>query len=396
MEDKILNTIKYYFYDYEGEDILFDYSAYDLYYIYGTLFNKLKEEIQFNLKSVKVENNNYLNTLEEELFRNYIDDVLQNSKYIKNEQIYIDDALLPNLRSKLSFSGYRQNDDAIFDEQNQFINVVKKYYLFELKKHLQDIRINSTFEAIKVAKNKNKYSFDYLNLYCEYLNADYPLNNFSFNFYTENFIDYYSRMFINEFKENIIDIEFINVQNYISFCISKIRNTKHFDLEENFLNKYIKEYNLSINEFPFTNFICLGRLLATHSFALDSEDEYSDDLNIDFSKYYSMLDAKKTIEYLENYDSKDNTEKIIWSGKITHIGFVLGTLALKGFIDAPKHKNGEINFAAFSRLILENFDVDIDKESLRKYLNPEEQKFNENFNAFTKANFNMPNIIEVS
>ena len=126
---------------------------------------------------------------------------------------------------------------------------------------------------------------------------------------------------------------------------------------------------------------------------------YLMDLNLfikDLIKKISKAVSAKNIFSAKTNLDLHNNEKIKWSGKKTHIGFVLGTLALKGFIDAPKHKNGEINFAAFSRLILENFDVDIDKESLRKYLNPEEQKFNENFNAFTKANFNIPNIIEVS
>lgn len=82
--------------------------------------------------------------------------------------------------------------------------------------------------------------------------------------------------------------------------------------------------------------------------------------------------------------------------KKTHIGYILGTLALNGFIDAPKNKNGEINYTAYAKLIKQNFNAEISEESLRKYLNPEDDKFEENKKSFDKAKYHLPNIIEVS
>jgi hypothetical protein len=99
------------------------------------------------------------------------------------------------------------------------------------------------------------------------------------------------------------------------------------------------------------------------------------------------------------YDLKEAKEinpKIKWNGKKTHIGYFLGTLAINGFIEAPKNKNGEINFTAYAKLIKQNFDVDVDQDSLRKYLNPEDDKHQENKNSFDKAKSYIPNIIEVS
>lgn len=95
-------------------------------------------------------------------------------------------------------------------------------------------------------------------------------------------------------------------------------------------------------------------------------------------------------------EEKAVNPKINWIGKKTHIGYILGTLALNGFIDAPKNKNGEINYTAYAKLIKQNFNAEISEESLRKYLNPEDDKFEENRKSFEKAKFNMPNIIEVS
>lgn len=95
-------------------------------------------------------------------------------------------------------------------------------------------------------------------------------------------------------------------------------------------------------------------------------------------------------------EEKAVNPKINWIGKKTHIGYILGTLALNGFIDAPKNKNGEINYTAYAKLIKQNFNAEISEESLRKYLNPEDDKFEENKKSFDKAKYHLPNIIEVS
>lgn len=49
-----------------------------------------------------------------------------------------------------------------------------------------------------------------------------------------------------------------------------------------------------------------------------------------------------------------------------------------------------------AKLIEQNFEVDVDQDSLRKYLNPEDDKHQENKNSFDKAKSYIPNIIEVS
>jgi hypothetical protein len=71
-------------------------------------------------------------------------------------------------------------------------------------------------------------------------------------------------------------------------------------------------------------------------------------------------------------------------------------LAQNGYIEAPKHKNGEINFTAYAKLIKQNFEVDVNEETLRKYLNPDDDKFVESQNAFSKESFNIPNVKTIS
>lgn len=116
--------------------------------------------------------------------------------------------------------------------------------------------------------------------------------------------------------------------------------------------------------------------------------------NIGHSFIVQLMKIQNIVQDLK--EAKEVNPRIKWSGKKTHIGYILGNLALNGFIDAPKNKNGEINFTAYAKLIKQNFDVDVDQETLRKYLNPEDDKYEENKKSFDKAKFNMPNIIEVS
>lgn len=116
--------------------------------------------------------------------------------------------------------------------------------------------------------------------------------------------------------------------------------------------------------------------------------------NIGHNFVVQLMKIQQIVQDLK--EEKAVNPRIKWSGKKTHIGYILGNLALNGFIDAPKNKNGEINFTAFAKLIKQNFEVEVDQDTLRKYLNPEDDKYEENKKSFDKAKFNIPNIIEVS
>ncbi|MBC3759991.1 hypothetical protein H7U19_16380 [Hyunsoonleella sp. SJ7] len=78
--------------------------------------------------------------------------------------------------------------------------------------------------------------------------------------------------------------------------------------------------------------------------------------------------------------------------KETHIGYVLSALAQEGYIEPPRLKSGEINYTAFAKQIKDLFEVDVAEGTLRKYLNPEDDKFEENQRTFKKQNFHLPNV----
>ncbi|WP_452603080.1 hypothetical protein [Pontimicrobium sp. MEBiC06410] len=90
--------------------------------------------------------------------------------------------------------------------------------------------------------------------------------------------------------------------------------------------------------------------------------------------------------------SNQEKTKIKWLGKKTHIGYIFSMLAQEGYIETPKLKSGEVNYTAFARIIKELFEVDVAEGTLRKYLNPLDDKFEENQNTFEKEQFNLPNV----
>ena len=87
----------------------------------------------------------------------------------------------------------------------------------------------------------------------------------------------------------------------------------------------------------------------------NSKYDFIADINGNLYKIQVMINNLK--------ESKQVNPKIKWSAKKTHIGFILGTLAQNGYIEAPKHKNGEINFTAYAKLIKQNFEVDVNEET---------------------------------
>lgn len=108
------------------------------------------------------------------------------------------------------------------------------------------------------------------------------------------------------------------------------------------------------------------------------------------TKFIHDLERAKELIRLEE-EAKQTLSKIKWTGNKTHIGFILGSLALEGYIQAPEAQNGEVNYTAFSRLIKQVFDVDVTPDTLRKYLNPMDEKFTENKTNFVSNGFFLPN-----
>ncbi len=82
-----------------------------------------------------------------------------------------------------------------------------------------------------------------------------------------------------------------------------------------------------------------------------------------------------------------------WIGKPSQLGYVMHLLEDSGYIEAPKKRNGEINYSEYARTITRAFQFEGNNDSyLAKSLNPESNNMeNEN-----KAMFTIPHIKDIS
>lgn len=107
--------------------------------------------------------------------------------------------------------------------------------------------------------------------------------------------------------------------------------------------------------------------------------------------YQFFLDLRKIKHMVEEIKAGNLlNSKIKWSTTKTHIGFIIGTLAHHEYIEPPRNKNGEINYTAFAKLIKQNFEIEISDDTLRKYLNPNDDKYIESKKIFEQEKFYLP------
>lgn len=161
MENKILDIIIYYYTDDNEDPILFNYSAYDLYSKFETLFEELKKEIKVNLALDNESKMEYLNSFDKKLFKFYSDFKYKNSKYFYSlnklsGDISIETRLLPILKSQLSLTHHSLDDAVYYQEQLVFFEFVKNHHLLNLSPFLKKYKKQlSKLEAKKINESLN-------------------------------------------------------------------------------------------------------------------------------------------------------------------------------------------------------------------------------------------------
>jgi hypothetical protein len=263
---------------------------------------------------------------------------------------------------------YERNFEGIRLRQNEILNHIKTLY----KKALSDLYFD-------LAEKKSEEIYSTINFYTESLKINIE------TIQTDFFIDdqnsrYYSKLVeSNDIKSSTdfplrkSDLDELPYDGkFISLLKKWYFEEPTIEDEKKVLEDFESFYHLGFH----------GRRFKVISFLPFSLWHISNQFINDINK------AKKIIEEQQSLRS----EKMIWSGKRTHIGFILGTLASEGYIEPPRLKNGEINYTAFAKLIKRTFEVETNEDTLRKYLNPAEEKFGENRLTFEKEKYFLPNV----
>ena len=220
-------------------------------------------------------------------------------------------------------------------------------------------------------------------------------------------LTHYTPYLESEITENLLILDKDKKEDYLSYVLDKVTKTPFASISNDFIDKYIQEYDVDINDFPNFKNKELNDALETYyqgmHYTTHQEQHKLLCIQIDFYCYASMLEVKKIVEFIETKSVKQNVKnqpikqgilepksKLKWLGKPSHLGFIISSLTDLGYIEAPLRQNGDINYTQFAKLVKQTFDIDTTESTLSKYLNTDSEKGQEPMRKFEQNGFNIP------
>ena len=212
-------------------------------------------------------------------------------------------------------------------------------------------------------------------------------------------------LYYNYFLKTILfDIDIMELEDFLNFQFGKSRNPeKLLNIIELKAVSDIKKIisNASIN----------GRAI---SYRNEKNIEYGfvesegiiKNKSYDFQVFYSitasnklkenLLQRKKIIlksysKYTLVINGKD-PNLLTWSGKPSHLAFIIRTLSDEGYIKMPKKYNNEDSVAEFTRQIMNSFNIldEVKESSMSKYVSINNDKHQEVKENFKRNGFQLP------
>lgn len=375
-------------------------------------------EILFNLILINLENSNYPKTSNIQAINLWlnkfdisIEDILSDT--FKNKDF--ENAIKTNLSSPFRTSDYYEGDDykEKFKLQSDFNLFFKYYYSNQLLIFIRDLehKIKST-KLNEGNKSENKYlkgfKDEYLNAFCKEISHAREITQNSFMQLYDFGITHFGPYLESEITENLLLLDKDKKEDYLNFVLDKISKTPFATIPEDFIDRWLKKYNVDISEFPNFSNEELNKMLRKNysGYHIELEEQLEiEDIQIDFYCYAAMLEVKKIMSYIETKNKvsfqNDNKEysiipKLKWIGKPSQLGFIIASLVNLGYIEAPQRKDGEINYTQFAKIVKQTFDIDTTENTLSKYLNTESEKGQEPLRKFEENGFNIPHIKSVS
>jgi hypothetical protein len=359
----------------------------------------------------EIEKQDYLKDIDVSYVQNWLDEYKITIEEIFNMQ-YQGNAIEAFIdRHYVDIDKRSEDKDKAFSVQTSFLYYFCNFYAAELITFLKsltkaDARVKEN--PIKVAESKI-YKDGYFEDLLKYISSTkYLYESCFWTTYSYELLPMIENVII-EIEENLFTIPENKADNYISILIKKIEYCGIAEKDEKLIKRWINEYNLDINEFPFMNVLEIKKLIVTHP----TDNRYEgkelfevEDIQIDFYQYACMIGAKKVIEYLlskktiiiikDDVNIRNTWEKIKWIGKPSQLGFIIGKLAELGYIETPERQTGDINYTQLAKLVKNTFDVETTEATLSKYLNLESEKGSETARKFNENGFNIPHVKTIS
>jgi hypothetical protein len=289
---------------------------------------KIKSEVLLELQNKTDNRNDYLDFLINEIERrDYINsaDISYVQKWLDKYQISIQDIFNTNFgkneiehfidRHYDDMEKFSEEKDKAYALQLDFYNFFCSYYSNELIDYLNSKKeIKTTNTPLKQEQPIKPFKDEYLNVFCNEISDERAVKECCFDLVYEGIIHYVPYL-ETEVIENLLLLSNDKKDDYLNFTIDKIKKTPFVDKEKINIDKWLKKYNVTIDEFPKFSSKELNHWLGRYYNGYSETPHDLDfilDIQIDFYCYAAMVEANKMIDFLESKRANVNnsTNKI--------------------------------------------------------------------------------------
>lgn len=244
----------------------------------------LETVYQENLKNEEID-------IDEKVF-----EIISNTDFKKVDSFYYLGFLYQRYKT-LSFLPF-----ALFQIGKHFILELDKIKLMN-KEEIKDDTINS-----KEQPPMKTFKDEYLNVFCKEISDERVIKECCFDLIYEGIIHYVPYL-ETEVIENLLHLGNDKRDDYLNFTVDKIKKTPFIDKEKINIDKWLKKYNVTIDEFPKFSNDKLNNWLKRYYNGYSETPNDLDfilDIQIDFYCYAAMVEANKMIAFLESKRTNSN------------------------------------------------------------------------------------------
>lgn len=309
----------------DDSDILRKSTVIGVSYYFKDYIKDIKSQVLKHLVTLTENKNDYLEYLINEIERQaYIKDfdVKHVQKWLEQYDISIEEVLAYENRSSAIYAvidrhyndmqPFSNEKDKAFLVQSDFLNYFCCFYVDELIAFLESKKNKEIKELDSELNIPKPYKEIYLDEFCKSVSNERVILKTPFFRVYDFEILHFKEHLKTEIIENLSVLTESNKIGYIEYVIHRLGKTPYVNNEAihlNYLDKWMKEYNTNIEEFPdFKNQKLIADLNKSYDeFHNSHQDQFFiEDIQIDFYCYACMLEVEKMIDFVK---SKTETKK---------------------------------------------------------------------------------------
>jgi hypothetical protein len=193
--------------------------------------------------------------------------------------------------------------DKAHSVQLDFYQYICKHYADELIAYFNSKKDKKQSNIPSKPQTPMKpFKDEYLNVFCKEISDERVIKETCFDLVYEGIVHYVPYL-ETEIIENLLLLGNDKRDDYLNFAIDKIKKTPFVGNDKINIDKWLKKYNVSIDEFPkFSNKELshwLNRYYNGYS-ETPNDLDFILDIQIDFYCYAAMVEANKMIDFIES------------------------------------------------------------------------------------------------